>query len=77
MSLIRVNDLRGLRIQRGFSEREAAQKMRISEATLSLLEQGAYQSEDKHVLVRNYINFLRGVEVKPSKSQQLRELRKR
>ena len=77
MSLIKMKDLRVLREQRGFSKKEAAQKLRISEATLSLLEQGTCQDEDRHVLMRNYINFLRGVEVKPSKSQQLRELRRR
>jgi len=77
MSLIKMKDLRVLREQRGFSKKEAAQKLRISEATLSLLEQGTCQDEDRHVLMRNYINFLRGREPQPNKAQQIRDFRKR
>ena len=38
MTLIKTNDLRVLREQRGISEKEVAKILRISEATLSLLE---------------------------------------
>ena len=77
MTLIKTNDLRVLREQRGISEKEVAKILRISEATLSLLERGACQGEDRHVLVRNYINFLRGRKPEPNKSQQIRDFRKR
>ena len=77
MSLIKMKDLRVLREQRGLSEKEVAKTLQISEATLSLIEQGTCQIEDRHILVRNYINFLRGREPEPNKSQQIHDFRKR
>ena len=58
MTLIKVKDLRGLREQRGLSLREAAEKLKISEQTLSNVERGTYINSTRHEIVRNYIRFL-------------------
>lgn len=75
MTLIRVKDLRGLREQRGLSLKEAAEKLKTSENTLSSIERETYTTSTRHEIVKNYIRFLltrsekQGEEIKPSKKQ--------
>ncbi len=64
MALIRVKDLRGLREQRGLSLKGAAEKLNISETTLSRIELGTYDNETRHEIVINYIRLLKLCPVK-------------
>ena len=64
MGLIRVRDLRVLREQRGLSQREVAEKLNISETTLSRIELGTYDNETRHEIVINYIRLLKLYPVK-------------
>ncbi|MBR2208173.1 MAG: helix-turn-helix domain-containing protein [Synergistaceae bacterium] len=67
MGLIRVRDLRVLREQRGLSQRKVSEKLKISETTLGRIEQGNYDNNTRHEIVRNYIGFLNLCPVKQKK----------